>query len=54
MCSLPLKNSPPRMSARIAGGATVEKTLVVKAATYHELHITTGEYGVVATIVFDI
>ena len=42
------------LSAQISGGPTVEKTLVIKAATYHELWIIPVDDGVEATIVFDI
>lgn len=46
--------SPTHLSARVSGGLTVEKALVVKAATYHDLQIISSADGVEATIVFDI
>jgi len=46
--------TPTHLSARVCGGPTAEKTLVVKAATYHELHITPVDGGVEVTVVFDI
>jgi SHS2 domain-containing protein len=46
--------SPTRLQATVVGGPTVEKTLVVKAATYHDLRIVTTVDGLEATIVFDI
>jgi len=46
--------TPTHLSARVSGGPTVEKTLVIKAATYHELRIVPTDAGVEATIVFDI
>ena len=46
--------TPTHLAAQVSGGPTVEKTLVVKAATFHELHITPTEGGVEASIVLDI
>lgn len=46
--------SPTHLLATIHGGPTSEKTLVVKAATYHNLNITETPEGVEATVVFDI
>lgn len=46
--------SPVHLIANALGGPTVMKTLVVKAATFHELRILYTESGVEATIVFDI
>ncbi len=46
--------TPTHLQARIYGGPTGEKLLVVKAATFHELRIIRTDEGVEATIVFDI
>lgn len=46
--------SPTHLTARVFGGPTREKTLVVKAATFHDLAIVPQDGGVTATIVFDI
>jgi len=46
--------TPTRLIARVSGGPTTGKTLVVKAATFHNLHIERTERGVEALIVFDI
>lgn len=46
--------SPTHLSAKVSGGVTVEKHLVVKAATFHDLQIQTSPSGVEATVVFDI
>lgn len=46
--------SPTHLAARICGGPTVETTLVVKAATFHNLQIRATADGAEATIVFDI
>jgi SHS2 domain-containing protein len=46
--------TPLHLTACVSGGPTVEKTIVVKAATYHNLSITRSDAGLEATIVYDI